>query len=112
MKRGAQDPLEALWTRIGEAVIREFSGFVFGPGRGRSAGRKDQRREPARLLDRTLYDAYQALGVLPSAPRTVIEAAYRALARDAHPDVGGSEARMQALNAAMAAIRKERGWKR
>jgi curved DNA-binding protein CbpA len=79
---------------------------------GRSAGRKGRPGEFPRGLDGALPKAYVTLGVLPSAPRTVIEAAYRALAKGAHPDVGGSEARMQALNAAMATIRKERGWKR
>lgn len=44
------------------------------------------------------------LGVAPNAPRDVIEAAYRALARKAHPDAGGSTARMAELSAARDAM--------
>jgi len=40
---------------------------------------------------RTLY-------VQPNAPREVIDAAYRALSKKYHPDLGGSEERMKQLN--------------
>lgn len=40
------------------------------------------------------------LGVRVDAPKEVIEAAHRALARKFHPDVGGSEEKMKALNKA------------
>jgi curved DNA-binding protein CbpA len=40
------------------------------------------------------------LGVGQHAPRAQIEAAYRELARKAHPDTGGSNAAMARLNAA------------
>ena len=43
---------------------------------------------------------HEVLGVAPNAPRSVVEAAYRALARSAHPDAGGSAATMAALTAA------------
>lgn len=44
---------------------------------------------------------HQVLGVAEDAPAEVIEAAYRALARKAHPDSpGGSTAKMQTLNQA------------
>lgn len=51
---------------------------------------------------------WQVLGVRHDSPDEVIEAAYRALARKAHPDAGGTEAQMQRLNAARDAARKER----
>lgn len=50
-------------------------------------------------------DPYEVLGVRPDAPRHVIEAAYRARARVVHPDAGGSDAEMAALNAAWEALR-------
>lgn len=40
------------------------------------------------------------LGVSPSAPDEVVQAAYRTLARTAHPDAGGSDERMSRLNRA------------
>lgn len=45
-------------------------------------------------------DLYQVLQVTPDAEPEVIQAAYRALARKHHPDVGGSDARMSMLNSA------------
>ena len=107
MSRAPQDPLQKIWSLLLDAAAREFGAFLFGP----SAGTKNRARQLRTALDTAAPKAYVALGVLPSAPRAVIEAAYRALAKDAHPDVGGSEARMRALNAAIASIRKERRWK-
>ena len=51
-------------------------------------GRMTDPREVAAVL----------LGVRVDAPKEVIEAAHRALARKAHPDAGGSEDKMKALN--------------
>lgn len=51
---------------------------------------------------------YRRLGVLPSCPLAVAEAAYKALARAAHPDAGGTTLDMQHLNAAIERIRKEK----
>lgn len=55
-----------------------------------------------------IAEHYQRLGILPDAPLEVAEAAYKALARRAHPDAGGSTVRMQQLNAAIEQIRKEK----
>jgi hypothetical protein len=44
--------------------------------------------------------AFASLFVTPNAPLSVIQAAYRALAKEAHPDTGGSHDRMKAINAA------------
>lgn len=48
----------------------------------------------------TLADAYQTLYVTPGAPPEVIRAAYRALSKLYHPDVGGDTAMMQKVNEA------------
>jgi hypothetical protein len=50
-------------------------------------------------------DPFEVLGVRSDAPVGVAEAAYRELAKSAHPDMGGSTERMQALNAAIEAVR-------
>lgn len=49
---------------------------------------------------------YAKLYVLPTAPPEVIRAAYRALTKMRHPDVGGSVAVMQELNAAFERVGK------
>jgi hypothetical protein len=51
---------------------------------------------------------WAVLGVARDAPIGVITAAFRALARDAHPDVGGDRAAWDRLNEAVAQARKER----
>lgn len=51
-----------------------------------------------------MADHYLILGVRPDADRAVIQAAYRALARQHHPDFGGDEAMMAALNEAWAVL--------
>ena len=53
----------------------------------------------------TTVDPYRVLQVLPDAEPEVIQAAYRALARKHHPDVGGSELQMAMLNAAWETLR-------
>jgi len=50
-------------------------------------------------------DHYELLQVRQTADFEVIRAAYRALAQKCHPDLGGSDARMAALNDAWAVLR-------
>lgn len=54
-------------------------------------------------------DPYAVLGVQPGAPWVVIEGAYRALAKAAHPDAGGGDAEMAAINAAFEAVKTKEG---
>jgi curved DNA-binding protein CbpA len=49
-------------------------------------------------------DLYEVLQVVPAAEPEVIRAAYRALAQKHHPDTGGSQERMAALNRAWAVL--------
>ena len=51
---------------------------------------------------------YEVLGVSAEAPLEVVEAAYRALAKKAHPDSGGSNERMRELNQALVSVKAER----
>jgi molecular chaperone DnaJ len=50
-------------------------------------------------------DAYAVLGVTPQASNAEIKAAYRALVKCHHPDAGGDEKRILALNAAWEVLR-------
>jgi hypothetical protein len=64
---------------------------------------------PPRSEPRQIPPHYAVLHIDPSAPLEVAEAAYRALAKRAHPDAGGSTETMQRLNAAIETIRAEKG---
>ncbi|KKM51397.1 hypothetical protein LCGC14_1555530 [marine sediment metagenome] len=50
---------------------------------------------------------HDVLGVATNAPLTVAEAAYRALAKERHPDIGGSNEAMRELIEAIEAIRAQ-----
>lgn len=53
---------------------------------------------------RPQYDPYRELFLHKQAPDEVVRAAYRALAQLNHPDRGGSNERMKAINAAYESI--------
>ena len=55
-----------------------------------------------------LVDPYDVLGVGPDTTPTELRVAYHRLARESHPDLGGSNRRMADLNAAYAAVRHRR----
>jgi molecular chaperone DnaJ len=96
------------------------------PGQGRCDGRGPRRlREddsspsrpvPAsrsRDVDAPLGgDPYAVLGLTPQATSAEIKAAYRALVKCHHPDAGGDEERIVALNAAWEVLRDEQSRRR
>lgn len=53
-------------------------------------------------------DPYEVLGIRPDAPMAIVDAAYRALAKTTHSDVGGDDEEMKELNAALERIKEER----
>ena len=55
-----------------------------------------------------MRDPYEVLGVRPDASLTVIDATYRALAKERHPDQGGSVEQMKELNDAYERVKSER----
>lgn len=56
----------------------------------------------------SVADPYIVLGLQSGAPLSVAEAAYRALAKTAHPNAGGDRAQWDRLQAAIEQIRKEK----
>lgn len=56
-------------------------------------------------------DPYEVLGVMRNAPMSVIKAAYKARALDAHPDQGGSVEKFKEINDAFKQIEEEKGEK-
>ena len=83
--------LTGLWPRIIDG-IREL--------RGESAGGKPG-KSPA-----DVELCYKMLGVSPTAPWSEIEQAYRKKAKIHHPDHGGDEDAMRALNEAYAQLKR------
>ena len=57
-------------------------------------------------------DPYAVLGLTPQATSAEIKAAYRALVKCHHPDAGGDEERIVALNAAWEVLRDEQSRRR
>lgn len=98
------DILERQRSIAEERVVRlrmEIDLLRHGPSgaRGRQRPRKQAGTRPSTW--------WEILGVDPSAPHPEVEAAYKSLAREHHPDrPGGSLGRMQEINAAMDLYRK------
>ncbi len=61
-------------------------------------GRPARRPAPAQAL--ALASSYKVLYLVEGAPAELVEAARRVLAKRHHPDVGGDEETMRAINAA------------
>ena len=55
----------------------------------------------------TLETSYSALHLLPSAPMSVVQAVWHALAKEAHPDKGGDPELFKRYSEAYHAIRKD-----
>ena len=72
-------------------------------------GNTDQARNNGTTAHRQLTDRERAaaeLFLLPDAPECVINAVYRALSKQYHPDAGGNVEQMQRLNAAVEVLRQ------
>lgn len=68
--------------------------------------RKDRCDGAVRVAASSSSGPWEVLFLIPGAPPEVIKAVYRALSQKCHPDKGGDVARMQEINAAMAALIK------
>ena len=62
------------------------------------------------MSTRAFYRPYRILDVSPDAPMEDVTAAFRRLAKDSHPDLGGQPARFRELVEARRLIWLDRGW--
>ena len=69
-----------------------------------SVGTGPSSRSPGEMNYEMIRATHAVLGLLPTVEPTVVRAAYRALAQAHHPDHGGAEARIVAINAAFATL--------
>lgn len=86
----------ACWKRIGP-TFANYAVYqrILGDG-----GEEDLSPKPpiSVPIPARVQAAFQALHLLPSAPLAVVEAAWRALCKQAHPDTGGDLALMKRIN--------------
>ena len=74
-----------------------------------ASGHSEQRTPPPPRRNPTSADAFKALHLLPSAPASVVRAAYKALACEVHPDKPGGDAEtMKRVNSAFEFLSKPR----
>ena len=108
---------KALQVNALRGVQAEFAGVDYlrlPPGSETEQSIPPEHRRPARAgatgRFRGLRAACDLLGIRETADREVAEAAYKAKARQAHPDIGGSAEDFQRLEDAKALIWLRRGW--
>lgn len=92
--------LTGLWTPVIRG-IRELRGERIEPDSG-------SRRSQPPANNSNLDMCYRVLGLKPSAAWDEIERAYRQKAKQHHPDLGGDEDMMRALNEAYSTLKKVR----
>jgi hypothetical protein len=106
------DPTSRAWT-IWEPYAQEavrLAHLHFSSGTRSTSGTrsKSRSRRPAAPVPLDVERAYRVLHLRADAPDGLIDAAYRYLAKSAHPDRGGSDAAMQRLNSAVELLRQQR----
>ncbi len=85
---------------------------------GSGQRQQEQRQEPPKSPPPQLMTPFAAMYLRDNAPKEVVDAAYRALAKLHHPDLAGSNEAdrlrrtesMKRLNVAYEAAKKMRGW--
>lgn len=121
-----RDPVRAWLDMVADDVAGAVTARVndyldeFLPGLLRTMGPAPRGRRPAearppvgerpRPQGTELARAAVTLGVTETAPRPVVDAAFRAGAATAHPDRGGSPEDFRRLTSARAAYYRARGW--
>ncbi len=95
-------PLASRWSLL-DWLYQHFEGDAV---REDGAPRSEWAGEPRPTTRHAPVNAaYATLHLLPSAPLDLVQAAYRLAAQTNHPDRGGSNAAMAAVNQAVAVIR-------
>ena len=103
------DPATKIWTvspyyvTVAHGLMSQAFGHVevFGD----STRQASPPPNPIRSTDRD----FAILHLLPSAPPALVEAAFRCLSKELHPDLGGAHEGMVALNRAVGALRARQG---
>jgi DnaJ like chaperone protein len=72
-------------------------------------GERVEPEQPTRSSNQDLEVSFKLLGISPSATWDEIERAYRSKAKVHHPDRGGDQDAMRALNDAYSALKRLRG---
>lgn len=107
--------IEALQRNAVRGVLAKYGNKQYlslPPGVGASAsGRPDVSAEAKnRTRFKGLRAALELLEITATTSQEIVDAAYRAKARRAHPDAGGTDEAMEALNEARMLIYQRRGW--
>lgn len=76
--------------------------MIYGP---RYGSNYDNFAPAQYYANRYKKDWFEVLQVSPNASKTVVDAAYKALAKVRHPDAGGTEEAMKELNQAYDSVR-------
>lgn len=97
------------WDRLHDNVhaISLSIGALRGLDRWGATDLVDKAFEGFKMLPPAKRAWFEVLGVQPDAPLSVVEAAYKALAKERHPDHGGEVAAFRELSEAIAEARKE-----
>jgi len=92
-------------------TIADLVDWVKGGGIERTREQISEIVQALRGLAGEEKDPFRILGVDPEASREEVEEVYRAKAKFAHPDAGGSGERMALLNWARDEIYRMKGWR-
>lgn len=90
-------------TGFAEELLAEQGAREYAPPP--RAEKKTKSPKPPKLKRRAIRTHYDTLEVRRTAPLFVIEAAYKALSKKHHPDVGGNAERMKDITAAYAVLK-------
>lgn len=99
----AWDPDAHCWT-VEEPYVDQAIGIL---RQVHKAVRIDDQRIPRAGATSGEGNSYATLHLLPTAPKELVDAAYRCLARLYHPDTGGNTTKMQALNLAYEHLKQQ-----
>ncbi len=105
------DPVTKVWTvrsAFYATIAHRLMVQAFGHVETFNAPRDQTSAPPPNPIRSTDRD-FAALHLLPSAPPALVEAAFRCLSKELHPDRGGQHEAMVRLNQAVGSLRARQG---
>lgn len=104
--------VDEYWIRTAVGIAERHYDTVHFRKRAKQNSKKQQSRTKQesgyrRRTTTNNKNAWEQLWLHPGAPQEVIKAAYRAMARLNHPDLGGDNEIMQQINAAYERLKKD-----